>query len=104
MSIRIPVFEPKNNEFELEFRLFVPPGQYPIEPEGNPSDPIEPSGATKFPNMCFSLLVLQGKLSLRAPVRQRTRTARTGAEEQVVHLLVAACQCLQAMPWLMAQR
>ena len=28
MSIRIPVFEPKNNDFELEFRLFVPPGQY----------------------------------------------------------------------------
>ena len=28
MSIRITVFEPKNKEFELEFRLFVPPGQY----------------------------------------------------------------------------
>ena len=28
VSIRIPVFEPKNEEFELEFRLFVPPGQY----------------------------------------------------------------------------
>ena len=28
MSIRIPVFEPKKEAFELEFRLFVPPGQY----------------------------------------------------------------------------
>jgi hypothetical protein len=28
-SIRMPVFEPKNKEFKLEFRLFAPPGQYP---------------------------------------------------------------------------
>ena len=28
VSNRIPVFEPKNKEFELEFRLLVPPEQY----------------------------------------------------------------------------